>query len=746
MNFRILFSTVLMSFVMTGCLSDNNGPEKQGPGITPPGGDVQPRAAGKLVKADEDMLTAYFRKTLASTANGSNSRGEDLGGAILAPVADGVESAAAGAANKVSTTNLQEVGVDEADLLKTASDGKTIYSLYPDSDRYYAKPLPADVGLPVPERKFEEGIRIMSVRDDGSLKEIKRLSVEAGDQRQKALYLAEKQKKLIAIGESGGNVYAYWFAPYRFSQQKTQLRFIDVQDPASAAVKHKLELDGALVSSRRVGDVLYLVLRHYPDFPYLVDAPLAGDQTKTGTEEKIASLTAADVLPKYSVDGVSKGEMVKPDACYLNQGAATQTADVISIVAVNLDTELPVIKTRCYVGSSEAVYASPQALYLASTRYNYDYSASKIAYSSGMTTDIHKFAFKGMDVEYRGSAEVKGHLGWDQDRKSFRFSESATGDLRVITYNEQRQAFVRPVDIAVDPVDGGDSTAVGGSNSISSSSNSGKSAETESPVLLTILRESKTREALDVVATLPNAAHPESLGRPGEQLYGSRYVGDRAYLITFRVTDPLYVLDLSDPANPYKVGELKISGYSDYLHPINENLLLGIGKEAVPAKSSGPGDFGGAWYQGVKLSLVDVSDPANPREVAKAEIGKRGTQSTALRDHHGVTTLQVGNQLRLAIPVELHDIRGQYGDSSAPNFYYDYTNTGLYRFNIDIDSQTIDATPKPLIVEAREDNGNYYGSDISNDRSVMVGDYVHYLHGGRFWSQNWSNNVVTGPE
>ena len=157
-------------------------------------------------------------------------------------------------------------------------------------------------------------------------------------------------------------------------------------------------------------------------------------------------------------------------------------------------------------------------------------------------------------------------------------------------------------------------------------------AAIESPGRLTILKESAG--ALAVVGELPNAARPEPLGKPGEQLYASRFIGNRGYLVTYRLTDPLYVLDLSDPADPKVAGELEVDGYSDYLFPLSENLLLGVGKDAISDGASGDGRF--AWYQGVKVSLIDVSDPARPREAARSIIGRRGTDATVLRDHHGI--------------------------------------------------------------------------------------------------------------
>ncbi len=101
-----------------------------------------------------------------------------------------------------------------------------------------------------------------------------------------------------------------------------------------------------------------------------------------------------------------------------------------------------------------------------------------------------------------------------------------------------------------------------------------------------------------------------------ERIYAVRFIGDRGYIVTFRQTDPFYVLDLSEPANPLKKGELKIPGFSSYLHPLEENLILGVGQENGK----------------VKLSLFDVADPAKPVELAKSDLGE--SSSELLSNHH----------------------------------------------------------------------------------------------------------------
>jgi len=114
---------------------------------------------------------------------------------------------------------------------------------------------------------------------------------------------------------------------------------------------------------------------------------------------------------------------------------------------------------------------------------------------------------------------------------------------------------------------------------------------------------------------------------PNENLHSARFMGNKCYLVTYQTTDPLFVIDLSDPTSPKVLGELKIPGYSDYLHPYDENRLIGVGKDADITN-----DGSTAYYQGVKLALFDVSDVNNPREISHVIIGDRGTQSDALND------------------------------------------------------------------------------------------------------------------
>lgn len=136
---------------------------------------------------------------------------------------------------------------------------------------------------------------------------------------------------------------------------------------------------------------------------------------------------------------------------------------------------------------------------------------------------------------------------------------------------------------------------------------------------------------------------------PGEQIYSARFMGPKGYLVTFKKVDPFFTLDLSLSTDPKVVGKLKIPGFSDYLHPYDENHIIGIGKDTVEAEE---GNF--AWYQGLKMAIFDVSDFANPKELHRVIIGDRGTNSEVLNDHKAFLFSET--KKLLVIPIQLAEI------------------------------------------------------------------------------------------
>ncbi|MFQ6077105.1 MAG: beta-propeller domain-containing protein [Candidatus Bathyarchaeia archaeon] len=210
---------------------------------------------------------------------------------------------------------------------------------------------------------------------------------------------------------------------------------------------------------------------------------------------------------------------------------------------------------------------------------------------------------------------------------------------------------------------------------------------------------------------------------PGESIYSARFMGERCYLVTFKKVDPLFVIDLSSPDNPKVLGKLKIPGYSDYLHPYDEDHLIGIGKETVEAEE---GDF--AWYQGVKISLFDVSDVEKPKETAKYEIGDRGTDSPVLRDHKAF--LFDRSKSLLMIPVLVAEIDDEkYPDGVPPYTSGDYVWQGAYVFDISLDGGLV---PKGRITHMEDEDdllksGYYFSSPYSVKRALYIGNVLYTI-------------------
>jgi len=220
---------------------------------------------------------------------------------------------------------------------------------------------------------------------------------------------------------------------------------------------------------------------------------------------------------------------------------------------------------------------------------------------------------------------------------------------------------------------------------------------------------------------------------PGETIYSARFMGERGYLVTFKQVDPLFVIDLKNPYDPEVLGYLKVTGYSDYLHPYDENHIIGIGKETTDA-----GEF--AWYQGVKISLFDVTDVSNPREISKLEIGDRGTDSPVLWDHKAFLFDRSRNLLVMPILEAKVDVT-KYSEKELMWAYGEPVYQGAYIFDISID--------KGLQLRGRithmNDNSTleqgyyYYYSPYSVERSLYIDDVLYTISGAKIMMNNLEN-------
>ncbi len=210
---------------------------------------------------------------------------------------------------------------------------------------------------------------------------------------------------------------------------------------------------------------------------------------------------------------------------------------------------------------------------------------------------------------------------------------------------------------------------------------------------------------------------------PGESIYSARFMGENAYLVTFEQTDPLFALDLSDPAAPKALGELKIPGYSGYLHPYDENLLIGIGKEVILATTD--------WsvepvplVQGLKIALFDISDMENPVEVYSTEIGDRGTDSDALWNHKAFLFDKEKNLL--VLPISVYTFKEPAQSEEA---YGEFTQQGSYIFHIDATEIKLE---KVITHTTGEDEYADWESYI--DRNLYIDNVLYALSPEKFTS------------
>jgi hypothetical protein len=346
--------------------------------------------------------------------------------------------------------------------------------------------------------------------------------------------------------------------------------------------------------------------------------------------------------------------------------------------------------SRCFLGGTEAVYASPGSVYMATSRWpqpTIDANNRWIYPSDAqLRTDIHKFSIDASTIAYRATGQVVGHLGWDPERMPYRLSEHE-GLLRVVSFTGAQGWF-----------------GFGDSRSAS--------APEPSPATLTILRESAADQTLLPVSTLPNATRTAPIGKPGEQVYGVRFAGNRAYVVTFRQTDPLYVLDLSNPADPQQAGALEVTGFSDNLYPLANGLLLGVGREA---------DAQGR-VTAVKVALFDVASPSTPTQIDARSFGGPGSSTALDYSSQGIAFLNDGARVRVALPMGL-TTGGSYERS-------------MQRLEVDTAARSLRLL-SPLAAPAVTGGGASFGGDLSFDRGVHIGSNIYFYSAGAYASGAW---------
>jgi inhibitor of cysteine peptidase len=215
-------------------------------------------------------------------------------------------------------------------------------------------------------------------------------------------------------------------------------------------------------------------------------------------------------------------------------------------------------------------------------------------------------------------------------------------------------------------------------------------------------------EALKIIGSLEGLA-------PKERIYSVRFMDDRGYVVTFEKVDPLFAISLTDPQHPKVLDELKMPGFSQYLHPIADGYLIGIGKDAVPAEQ---GEF--AWYQGLKMSLFRADHSGNLSEVAKLLIGDRGSDTPVLYDHKAFTYDPTRGIVALPILVAKIDM-SHYVGSTPPNMYGTPVWQGAYLFEVSPSG----FKPIGTVTHIPSGKSVQEGHSLYVNRVVLIGESVY---------------------
>lgn len=443
-----------------------------------------------------------------------------------------------------SETNIQVDGVDEADIVKT--DGKYIY--------YLAN-------------------QQLNITNANEMKLESKVGFE-----EKGFYPREiliNNNKVIIIGE-------IYIAnenndkKYENSKQYAVTYIYNVEDRKTPKLERTIELEGSYITSRMIGDNIYLVANNY----------IYSNLCK---KYAIEELDEAEFKPTYVDTAVSQDtKCVEFENIYYIPDV--EDASYLNIAAFNVNSNEEA-NIESYLGAGRKVYASQKSLYVINEKTKY----MRILNEYDVKTEIYKFDLDGTTFKLVATGTVPGEVlnQFSMDEKD--------GYFRIATT---------------------DNSSLG-------------SKENDENNLYVL------NEKLEIVGKIEGLA-------PGERIYSVRFMENRAYVVTFVQTDPLFVIDLTDPENPKVLGELKIPGFSNYLHPYDENHIIGFG-QSTKVVNYGYGDV--VKTNGMKMALFDVTDPTNPKEMYSVNIGENGTYSELFYNHKALLFSKQKNLIAFPISI-----------------------------------------------------------------------------------------------
>lgn len=457
-------------------------------------------------------------------------------------------------------------------------------------------------------------------------------------------------------------------------QENLKAVVFDTSSKSNIKQVKEIALDGRYVTSRKVGSQVYVITNKW----------INGYAIENGTADESA--------PSYR-DSAAGAEAIRIPYEKIRYFPDTVYSSYLLIAGFDVKKPEQNASVSAYLGAGENVYASANNLYVTVTQRSTDMqplmkrqsaadSASilPVTPSKEESSVVYKFLMDQGKVRFAASGEVPGHVlnqfSMDESNGYFRIATTKGDMWRTDEHTSKNNIYV-------------------------------------------------LNESLNITGKIEDIA-------PGESIYSVRFMNNRAYMVTFRKVDPLFVLDLSNPQKPAILGKLKIPGYSDYLHPYDETHLIGFGKDAVEvANEWGSGNSGNsgttAFYQGLKIAMFDVSDVSNPKELFKESIGDRGTDSPLLSNHKALLFSREKNLL--AFPVTVAKVGDDTPNKDKAWAYGSFAFQGAYVYHLDLTSGfQLKGTISHLTDDDLKAAGNsWYQSDRSIDRALYIGNTLYTL-------------------
>jgi len=388
-------------------------------------------------------------------------------------------------------------------------------------------------------------------------------------------------------------------------------------------------------------------------------------------ENEIEEMDEEYFKPKYTdtVLGNTEKCIDYSDICYFPESEDTS---YLNIAGFNINNNEPA-NIETYLGAGEDIYCSENNLYITKVKYEYKDSKWYGYYNNyDVNTYIYRFKLEDSKVTYEAAGSVPGMVlnQFSMDEKDGYFRIATTDSDNWNNETDRNNLYV-------------------------------------------------LNDKLETVGKIEGLAK-------GEKIYSVRFMGNRAYMVTFVETDPLFVIDLSEATNPVVLGELKIPGYSKYLHPYDENHIIGFGE------NTRINEYGGVVTNGMKMALFDVTNPTNPKELYSVDIGEKGTYSEILNNHKALLFSKEKNII--AFPVSISEEVGSY--RTKLKFQ------GAIVYGLDIEKGfTLKGTIAHMQVQ---DGYRNYDYEKAVERIIYIEDNLYTLSKGLIKSTNMNTMEEQG--